>query len=106
MTAEAEIQNQIRVAVSQHDCTIFRTNVGTVQTKDGRWFNTGLPQGHPDLYGFRHSDGKLIYIEVKNERGKLRPDQIRFQNFIKQYPVLYGVCRSAEDAVKLVEEQQ
>lgn len=106
MTAEAEIQNQIRVAVSQHGCTIFRANVGKVQTKDGRWFDTGLPNGYPDLCGFRHSDGKAIYIEVKNEKGRLRPDQVKFQEFISQYPVLYGVCRSAEDAIKLVEEKE
>ena len=67
-------------------------------------FDAGPPNGWPDLTGFRHSDGKMVLVEVKNERGRLREDQKRFAEMIKNYPVIYGVCRSAEDAVKLLEE--
>lgn len=104
MTLEHIIQNQIRVALSQHGCTIIRTNTGRVFTKDGRMFDAGPPNGWPDLTGFRHSDGKMVLVEVKNERGRLREDQKRFAEMIKNYPVIYGVCRSAKDAVKLLEE--
>lgn len=103
MKSEHAIQSEIMLAVSRHDCTIFRTNVGHVRTVDGRVFDTGLPKGHPDLYGFRHKDGRTFYIEVKNERGRLRPEQIKFAEMIKQYPVLYGVCRSVKDAIELIE---
>lgn len=67
-------------------------------------FDAGPPNGWPDLTGFRHSDGKMVLVEVKNERGRLREDQKRFAEMIKNYPVIYGVCRSAKDAVKLLEE--
>lgn len=100
--SEHEIQNEIRVAVSAAECTIFRTNTGTVMMADGRPFTTGLPKGFPDLCGFRHRDGKMFFIEVKNQRGKLRPEQIRFAKFAKHYPILYGVARSAEDALTIV----
>lgn len=99
---EQEIQNRIRVAVSAAGCTIFRANVGKVKTADGRWFDSGLPQGFPDLFGFRHSDGKIFFIECKNEKGRLRPGQKLFGQFIKSFPVLYGVARSIEDALKIV----
>ena len=56
MTAEAKIQNDIRVALSAHGCTIIRTNSGSVKTVDGRMFIAGPPKGWPDLTGFRHSD--------------------------------------------------
>ena len=106
MKSEHAIQSEIMLAVSQADCTIIRTNVGRVITSDGRPFDAGPPKGWPDLTGFRHKDGKLILIEVKNERGRLREDQKRFAEFIQRFPVIYGVCRSAEDAVKLVEETE
>lgn len=48
MTAEAKIQNDIRVAVSKAGHSIFRANVGTVKQSDGRYFTTGLPGGFPD----------------------------------------------------------
>ena len=103
MTQEHKIQNDIRVAVSHHGCTIFRANVGKVKMENGRWFDTGLPRGFPDLFGWRHSDGKIFFIEVKNEMGRLRADQKLFAKFVEQFPVLYGVARSVEDALKIVE---
>ncbi|MGF7437913.1 VRR-NUC domain-containing protein [Lentilactobacillus senioris] len=105
MTREQKIQNDIRVAVSQAGCTIFRANVGKVLMENGRWFDTGLPKGYPDLFGFRHSDGRFFFIECKNETGKLRDDQKRFADMLKKYPnVLYGVARSVNDALKIVGE--
>jgi hypothetical protein len=100
---EIDIQNEIRIALSQY-AVMFRVNSGKVKMMDGRFFDTGVPNGHPDLYGFRKSDGKLIYIEVKNEKGKLRADQKHFIEQVSKYPLIVGVCRSAEEAVKLVLE--
>lgn len=104
MKPEHQIQNEIRVAISEHGCTVFRTNVGKVKMANGGWFDAGLPKGFPDLMGFRHSDGKMFFIEVKNEVGKLRDDQKHFALFLKKYPVLYGVARCADDAIKIVEK--
>lgn len=102
MTAEHIIQNQIRVAVSQENCRVFRTNVGKVRMPDGRWFDTGLPKGFPDLMGFRLSDKQIFFIEVKNETGKPRPEQVRFHEFLMAHEVIHGLCRSADDAVRVV----
>ena len=73
---------------------------------DGRYFDTGVPNGYSDLSGFRKSDGKAIFIEVKNEKGKLRDVQERFLETISQYDVIAGVARSPEEAVALVLEGQ
>lgn len=109
---EAKIQRDIMVALSEHGCTVFRYNTGRVKIDEGqsmlapdykpRFFNAGPPQGHPDIGGFRHSDGKAFYIEVKDHKGKLREDQIKFGLFLQKYPVLYGVARSVEDALEII----
>jgi hypothetical protein len=103
MTAEHDIQNDIRVALSQHGVVIIRTNTGKVRTKDGRYFNAGPPDGWPDLTGYVKKTGKMVLVEVKNERGRLRDDQKKLAKLFRQSPVIYGVCRSAEDAVRLIE---
>lgn len=103
MKSEHQIQDEIRIALSKVGCTIFRTNAGQVTTIDGRQFY-GMPKGFPDLCGFRHSDGKMIFIEVKNDKGKLRKEQLIFKEFLEQKPVLYGVARSVEDALEIVKE--
>lgn len=104
MTSEHKIQNNIRIALSRHQCTVFRVNVGSVKTPDGRFFSAGVPSGHPDLYGYRWSDNQIFYIEVKNERGRPRKDQIRFHNFLQSHNVIHGIARSPEDAIKIVKE--
>ena len=98
---ESDIQNAIRLALNPY-AVIFRTNVGKVKTVDGRWFDTGLPAGHTDLAGFRKSDGKAIYLEVKTEKGRLRDVQKHFINAMEDYPVIVGVARSAEEAIEIV----
>lgn len=104
MTSEHKIQNDIRVALSKHHCTVFRVNVGNVKTADGRFFSAGVPSGHPDLYGFRWSNNQVFYVEVKNEKGKPRQDQIQFHHMLTQHGVIHGIARSAEDAVRIVRD--
>ena len=104
MTSEQSIQNDIRNALSYDDCTVFRINVGTVKLPNGRFFQTGVPKGHPDLYGFRHSDNQIFYIEVKNEKGRPRDDQVKFHKRLTQLNVIHGIARSADDALKIVNE--
>lgn len=102
--SEHEIQKEIMLALSESGYMVFRANVGKVRMADGRWFDTGLPPGHPDLYGFRISDGKIFYIEVKTATGRPRPDQITFHKMLNRYGIIHGIARSADDAVKIVKE--
>ena len=104
MSPEHKIQNEIQIALSENGRRVFRANVGKVRLEDGRWFDTGLPPGHPDLYGFRISDGKVFYIEVKTATGRPRPDQITFHKMLMKYRIIHGIARSANDAVKIVKK--
>ncbi len=58
--SEHVIQNEIQIALSKHQCTVFRANVGKIRLPDGRLFTTGLPNGFPDLFGFRWADDKYL----------------------------------------------
>ena len=100
---EAAIQDSIRVALAEHGYVVFRTNVGKVKTADGRWFDTGLPTGFPDLMGYKPDNGRIFFIEVKTPIGHRRKDQVEFANGLKNKNVIYGVARSAEEAVGIVQ---
>lgn len=102
---EIDVQNSIRLALNDY-AIVFRGNVGRVRMADGRFFDTGLPAGYPDLSGFRKSDGKMIFLEVKNSKGRLSKKQEHFLETMKQYPVIVGVARSAEEAIKIVTESE
>ncbi|EAC7045418.1 VRR-NUC domain-containing protein, partial [Listeria monocytogenes] len=55
---------------------------------------------------FRGTDGKMFFIEVKNEIGKLRQEQRNFQQAMEITPAICGVARSVEEALKIVEGLQ
>jgi len=98
---EIDVQNSIRLALNEI-AVVFRANVGTFYTRDGRAVNTGLPKGFSDLFGFRKSDGRMFFIEVKNETGRASADQKHFIETMKKYGAITGIARNAEEAVKIV----
>ena len=100
---EHDIQNAIRAALSEH-AIVFRVNVGSGYTKDGRYVTTGVPPGFPDLFGFRLSDNRMFFIEVKKPGGSVRPQQIKFINQMRSYGAIAGICYSVDDALKLISE--
>lgn len=103
MTEEHRIQNEIRAALSPY-AAVFRVNVGTGLTVDGRYFSTGVPPGFSDLFGVRKSDGKAVFIEVKTAKGRPSKEQTNFINQMQSCGAVAGICKSAEDAVKLITE--
>lgn len=102
MTEEHRIMNEIRIALSCSGCTCFRINVGCGLTQDGRYFRTGVPAGFSDLFGFRNSDGRAFFIEVKTETGRVSPKQKHFIEAMRSYGAIAGICRSADEALLLI----
>lgn len=100
---EHEIQSAIRLKLSEMGYCVFRINVGKFKLADGRWFETGAPKGYSDLTAIK--DGKVYFIEVKTETGKLSKEQANFLEVMcNRYGCVTGVVRSVDDAVKLVSE--
>lgn len=98
---EHEIQNEIRAALAPF-CVIFRTNVGTGYTKDGRYFSTGLPKGFSDLFGFRRCDGRAVFVEVKKPGGRISHEQKHFISSMRNLGAIADICYSAAEAVELI----
>lgn len=98
---EIDIQNSIRLALNPY-AIVFRANVGTFKTEDGRVVSTGLPKGFSDLFGYRRSDGRIFFMEIKNEKGKLRKEQEHFLKTMRENGAIAGVARSAEEAINLI----
>lgn len=98
------IQTQIIAMLSLNGCKVWRINVGSVEMKNGRHFQAGPKAGFPDICGYRKSDGKMFFIEVKTKSGRRRPSQEYFADDISQDPVIYGVARSPEEALMIVQQ--
>lgn len=102
MTKEHSIQNDIRNYTADI-AVLFRANVGKGITYDGRHLDTGLPKGFSDLFGFRRSDGRAVFIEVKAPNGRVRSEQVKFIEKMRSYGAIAGVARSVEEARNLIQ---
>lgn len=103
MTPERKIQSEIRNGTADI-ALLFRANVGSGFTYDGRHFDTGLPKGFSDLFGFRKEDGRAVFIEVKTGTGRASPEQLNFIRKMQLYGALAGIARSVEDARRIIME--
>lgn len=97
---EAAILHRCMLALSEAGCTVFRAQVGTFWTADGRPVRIGVP-GHSDLYGFR-PDGRMFFVETKSERGTLSADQKNFLQRMRSRGAVAVVARDPDDCVRLV----
>jgi hypothetical protein len=119
MKSEAAIQSEIRLRLSEMRAGIFlRYQVGTFLTMDGRPVKIGEP-GVSDLIGITsrvitQSDvGKTIGVFTAIETKKAKDSTARarkesqgnFLNLIRSHGGIAGICRSVEDAEKLVREK-
>lgn len=97
---EHDLQNQIRLKLSELGFIVFRANVGKVKLNDGRWFDTGLPKGFSDIFAIK--DGRIYFIEVKAKNGKTSQEQLNFINQMKKSGCIAGVVYSTNDTLNLI----
>lgn len=117
---EADIQNEIRKAISPYG-TYFRANVGQAWTgrdirrimgsiiiEQPRRFDTGLPKGFPDLFGFTDCNGVPVFtaLEVKAPGGRVRPEQRHMLEFLRSRGAIAGVVHSASEALALIRQRR
>ena len=80
---EHDIQNSIRMKLSELGYCVFRVNVGRFKTQDGR----------------------VYFLEVKTETGKASPEQLNFLAVMRdRYGCVTSIVRSVDDAVRTVTE--
>ena len=119
---EADVQNSIRLKLSELGYFTERINVGSgylvpkgLMDKIKRlcpqlkpeldkisYFSTGAVKGRSDVSAIK--DGKIAFLEIKNEVGRPSPEQLKFIEVMqKRYGCRAGIARSVDDALKIVE---
>lgn len=104
--AEKEVQDLIRAVLAPY-AKVWNITTGVFKVKEGpvtRWIRT-FPKGTPDLIGFRYSDQKIFFIEVKKENGVLSSEQKEFRQWALEKNLIYGVARSPADAQLILSER-
>ena len=121
--SESQIQSEIMLGLAGV-CILHRTNAGSAW--NGRIMNLNnklqsllgvripmiiaeprkiklLSEGHSDLTGFIIGSGRAVYIEVKQEGKKPKPEQANFLERMRGYGAIAGVAHSVEEARHIIE---
>lgn len=100
---EAKLQTEIKDAINLSGlgrCWVATS--GLLKSPDGKRFVRALPEGFPDLFGYRRKDGKMFLIEVKTRTGRVSKEQKKFKEFEVSDKVLYGVARNIDEALAIL----
>lgn len=112
--SETHLQQEIRLALgTKPDLRLYRNNCGSLpDPRTGRLVTFGLARGSADLIGWRtvtvtpEMVGQRIAvftsIEVKTERGHVRPEQHAWQRTVSAAGGIAGIARSVRDANEIL----
>lgn len=100
-TPEQRLTKQIMIYCGERNWLCFHANVGKVKLADGRYFETGLPKGFPDLI-ILTDKGQAIFCETKIHPRKPTLDQIKFINILRERGFLAFVAYSLEEFIENV----
>lgn len=111
--SENTIQNEIRLALSEHGI-VLRLNSGKFWQGERVWskeFNQyvlvnlravqGCPEGTPDLL-FLGEGNNVTFLECKTKKGVAREKQKRFIEIMHEYGIKAELARSTKDALRII----
>ena len=98
--SEQELMQEIQLEVSRLGGRVFRNQTGKYKVGD-RWISSGLCVGSSDLIGWITdrftSIAIFLAIEVKTPKGRVRPGQQKFLDYINKAGGIGFIARSVED---------
>ena len=111
--SESLIQNEIRLALSEHGI-VLRLNSGKFWQGERVWSNEfkqyvlinlravqGCPEGTPDLL-FLGEGNNVTFLECKTKKGAAREKQKRFIEIMHSYGIRADLARSPKEALRII----
>jgi len=101
---ETILQNQIRLAISQHlpHITLWRNETGSLKAPNGRMVHFGLCPGSADLIGIIRPQGQFLALEVKLPGQYPRRDQKHFLEHVRSMGGVAHVVTSVQQTLSLL----
>lgn len=102
-TPEQRLTKQIMIWCGEHDILCHHLNVGQFKLPDGRYFNTGIPKGFPDLQLIGH--GWVAYVETKIHPRKPTSEQLAWLELLNKRNIPATCVYSLEEFVDFIKSK-
>lgn len=92
---ERQISGEIQRFLKMVGCAVYSTEQGFRKDRGGTRTSAGIPDLivlHPDI------PGGVLFVELKAERGRLRPSQEGFRAECERCDVCWALWRSVQEA--------
>jgi hypothetical protein len=96
---ELNLQKLIMLDASKQGWLVYHFNPGGALRPDGFYFNSGVPEGWPDLIVITSKN--TYYLELKTPKGRLSKEQKKFQQLLPNSYVVRSLeqWREVADAI-------
>lgn len=98
---QTSIENLLKYYRNEGKLLYIKNNSGSTLIR-GHLYKFGM-KGSPDFLVFLQG-GIVVHLEVKNESGRLNPNQITWRDTCKKLNHLYTVIRSVDEARDMLDE--
>lgn len=99
-TPEQRLTKQIMIWCGEHDYLCHHLNVGQFKLPDGRYFNTGVPKGFPDLQIIGY--GEVRYVETKIHPRKPTKEQLEWIELLNKRNIKTKCVYSLEEFIEFM----
>lgn len=101
-TPEQRLTKQIMIWCGENDILCHHLNVGQFKLPDGRYFNTGVPKGFPDLHLI--GKGWVAYVETKIHPRKPTSEQLEWLALLNSRNIPAKCVYSLDEFVDFIKE--
>jgi hypothetical protein len=78
---------------------VVRCNSGSVKLPNGKRFNA-MPQGFSGIMAVLPG-GRVAFLEVKTDKGRLYPEQVKFLDRMRGLGTIAACVRSVDEALQI-----
>lgn len=104
---EADIQSLILQYLSFARYDHWRSFVGGIPQKNGKFYSKNPMAGHPDITGFlRKKPHQMFCIEVKSAKGVLSKEQKIWIKMLNRHNVPVIIARSLQQTIDALKEME
>lgn len=101
-STEKATQKTVLDYLTKKGVLFYRQNSGAFKTASGGFYKFASMNGLPDIVAIKKPHGQFIGIEVKDKKGVLNENQLKFKELLESAGGIFIIARSLDDVTPIL----